>query len=372
MKSYHYLFILSFLLFSCEENNEESPSYSSKYNHGLYIATDDGVSFYEDGDLENDIFQDVNGIALNKVKRIKFNDEKVYIASENDLYVADVKTFENLGFVTGFSELVDFDFVYNNRIFAVDREESIVKVIDIDAMEVISEIETGDTTRPTFIITKSYRSFVMNGGSSNENIKDSIIIAFDHRYGNSVASADFIGALYVGDNPNSAINDNELFVLCRGVYNENDMSESTNSSLVRVDPYGELRLEWSEDLNNIYNADNLVSNLSDELSFTCDKGIYSIDKNGNGLSPIIPDLISDILYYHDEEYPVTIVTTDTVITPDTTYIETNTSVYYENRIVLYVNDAENDNKTVYKYSIDDGAYIDTIFLDSPVNDIVYY
>ena len=333
MKFYHYLLILSLLLLSCQdENNDDSPSFSSKYNRGLYIATDEGVSFYEDGELENNIFQDVNGITLNNVQRIKIDDKKAYIATENDFYAADVKTFENLGSISGFSDLVDFDFVYNDRIFAVDREESIVKVIDMDAMEIISEIETGDTTRPKFIITKTYRSFIMNGGSVNEGIKDSLVVAIDHRYGNSVTSADFIGALHVGDNPCSAVNDNDIIVLCKGIYNENDMSMNTKSSLVRIDPYEELEIEASKELN-VYNADNLIFNHLDELYFTCDQGVYSTDKAGNGVTQFLP-IISDILYYHNEEYPVTIITTDTVVTADTTYIETNTNTIYENRDIL--------------------------------------
>ena len=82
MKFYHYLLILSLPLLSCQdENNDDSASFSSKYNRGLYIATDEGVSFYEDGELENNIFQDVNGITLNNVQRIKIDDKKAYIAT---------------------------------------------------------------------------------------------------------------------------------------------------------------------------------------------------------------------------------------------------------------------------------------------------
>ena len=83
-------------------------------------------------------------------------------------------------------------------------------------------------------------------------------------------------------------------------------------------------------------------------------------------------IVSDILYYHNEEYPVTFITTDTVVTTDTTYIQTTTNTVYENRDVLYVNDADNDDNIIYKYNLTDSEYMDTIILNSSVNDIIYY
>ena len=41
-------------------------------------------------------------------------------------------------------------------------------------------------------------------------------------------------------------------------------------------------------------------------------------------------------------------------------------------IFFYVNDADNDDNIIYKYNLTDSEYIDTIILNSSVNDIIYY
>ena len=46
--------------------------------------------------------------------------------------------------------------------------------------------------------------------------------------------------------------------------------------------------------------------------------------------------------------------------------------YYYNRDVLYVNDSENSKNIIYKYNLTEGEYMDTIILEAPVNDVIYY
>ena len=70
----------------------------------------------------------------------------------------------------------------------------------------------------------------MNGGGESKLLKDSTIAAIDHRYGDNVPSADFMGSLYVGENPNSDVNDGDVIVLCKGIYDVDNMSDNTNSS----------------------------------------------------------------------------------------------------------------------------------------------
>ena len=84
-------------MFSCSENNETQPDFAKDYGRGLYIATDNGISFYDGDTLINNAFRNVNGIALSDVNKIKFSSNKIYILSDNQLNVANVNTLENLG-----------------------------------------------------------------------------------------------------------------------------------------------------------------------------------------------------------------------------------------------------------------------------------
>ena len=84
-------------MFSCSENNETQPDFAKDYGRGLYIATDNGISFYDGDTLINNVFRNVNGITLSDVNKIKFSSNKIYILSDNQLNVANVNTLENLG-----------------------------------------------------------------------------------------------------------------------------------------------------------------------------------------------------------------------------------------------------------------------------------
>ena len=142
MKFYIYLLLFLFLLLSCEKESEGVVNYSKDYGSGLYISTASGVSFYKDQTVTNQIFKKVNGSDIGNVNKIKFKGTKAYVACDNSLFSANYETFEMKGETGGFKGLVDFDFVYMDRIFAVDQDDSKVKVVDLDRMEVTSDIET--------------------------------------------------------------------------------------------------------------------------------------------------------------------------------------------------------------------------------------
>lgn len=355
MKLFNWILILVILFTSCKED-EIDVVFEKNYGQGMYIVTDMGVSFYNHNDsfpkVTNEIFKTVNNISIHNPKKIKFRGTKAYILSENTIATANVKTFENKGMISGFFDAVDLDFVNpDDRILVVDRADSKVKVVDIDRMEIISDIETGDNTKPVFIISKWYRSMIMNGGEVADSLKDSTIVAIDYR-DDLVPLSDMMGSLFVGYNPNSAINVNDLKVLCKGVYDPNNLSAQTTSALVTVNPFN-MKVTASQNLNGIYNANNLVSNnAGNGLFFTASDGIYSMNENGGGVNQIDP-IVSDILYIRNEQYSPT----------DSTTASSN---------MLYVNDAVNNPNKIYKYNLVLSSFVDTIVVDGHVRNINFY
>ena len=357
MKLINYLFIALVFVSSCKEENEPVPTFAKDYGSGIYIATDNGVNFYKNGVLRSNIFQKVNGITLNKVNKIKFQGTKAYIATEKSLFSANVKSFESMGEADGFMNLVDFDFVAMGRIFAVDKDDAKVKVVDIDRMEITSDVETGDSTKPVFIVSKSFRSFIMNGGAVPDSLKDSTIVAIDYK-DELVPFANMMGSLHIGDNPNSAVAVTGLRVLCKGIYDEGNLLSNTFSSLSKVNPY-DMELYWNVPLSGIYNANNLISkDDGDTYYFTAEDGVYTMSNSGTGVLQLPLSIVSDVLCFQDEEYSI--------------YNSADSTTTYFNRDVLYINDSENSKNTIYKYNLDIGAYIDTIVVDSPVKDIAFY
>lgn len=361
MRLFNYLLLSIVLITSCKKDAVDRPIFEKDYGEGIYIVNSNGVSFYDGVTVKNQIFKKVNGITLSDVERIKFKGTKAYILSSNTLYSANVKTFENKGSVGGFLNAVDFEFASpDNRMLVVDKGDSKVKVIDLEGLQITSDIETGDNTRPTFIVSKSYlgtrRALVMNGGAESDSLKDSTIVAIDYKDEN-VPLADMMGSLHVGDNPNSAVNISYLKVLCKGIYDPNNLISKTQSSLVTLNPFS-MTILGIQNLGGIYNANNLISNNDGTVYyFTAEGGFYKMNPDGTGIS-LINSLVSDVFCYQAEPY--------------SQYSVVDSVTYYYNRDIVYLNDSEDSKNTIYKYNLNSNVFIDTIIVDGNVNDINFY
>ena len=352
MKLLNYLLAVFLFVSACKKDaKEDEPVLPADYGSGMYIVTENGISFYDGEVVKNQIYKKVNGSSILNGKKIKFSGTKAYIVTGNQILTANVKTFESKEEINGFTNAVDFDFVSHNRLFVVDKGDSKVKVVDLLALDITSDIETGDAVNPSFIISKWHRSIVLNSGAVTNILKDTTIIAIDYR-DNLVPLADFNGSVYVGDNPNSAVWINDLKILCKGIYDPNNSLNNTESILIRVHPWN-LEVVWTQTLSNLYNAQNLISESSDaKYFFTAADGVYQMNNDGSGVSKKI-NFTSDFIDIKVESYDLT----------DTTSAYTN---------MLYVNDAINNPNTIYKYNIATNVFSDTIVVDGNVRDIAFY
>ena len=348
---YCYLLFILFIISSCKET-EENVVFPEDYGSGVYIATSNGVSFYDGEVVIDQIYSTVNSTAISNVKKIKFKGTKAYILADN-LYTAKVQTFEDKGVVSGFIYPVDFDFVSpENRAFIVDKGDSKVKVVDLDRLEIVSDIETGDSTRPVSIFSNSYKSFVANGGGLPNAIKDSTIIVVQYR-DNLVPLADFSGSLLVGDNPNSGVitSSGDLKVLCKGIYDLSDPSNNTSSSVSDINQYTN-EVYSTDNLSGIYNASNLISNWNNtSCYFTAEGGVYSLSPNSLNTTLIIA------------------INSNVINTNNESYADTDSTVAYSE--MIYMNDQDFSNR-VYKYNVNLSSFVDTIIVDGDVSDINFY
>ncbi len=352
MKLVKYLFIALVFVSSCKEDEEEvkTPNYPEKYGAGMYVVTDNGITFVKDDVVEGQIYQNVNGTSITSPKKIKFSGSKAYIVADK-IRIADAKTFGSLGTVGGFEDLSDLEVVSHSRLFTLDKGDSKLKVVDLDKLEITSDIETGDSTHPAFIISHWYRSYALNGGGIADSLNDSTIVAVDFR-DNVVPLADFMGKVIVGDNPSAAIWHGNLKVLCKGIYDENNIIDNVESSFYSVDPWG-VEVDWSGTLSGIYNAKNLVKiDQGLRYYFTAKDGIYWMVDNPTSTTQVL-NVESDVLALKWEWYAVN----------DSTNAQSG---------MLYFNDVNNAPNTVYKYNLATSAYCDTIVVDGPVRDINFY
>jgi hypothetical protein len=351
MKLINYLLIALVFVSSCkEEEDDPAPTFAKDYGDGMYIVTENGVSFYDGQVVKNQIYKQVNGTTLSNPKKIKFRGTKAYIVTDNQIVTANVKTFESKEIIDGFVNATDFDFVDFDRLFVVDKGDAKVKVVDLVSLDITSDIETGDVTNPSFIISKWYRSFILNSGAVADSLKDSTIVCIDYS-DQAIPLADLMGSIEVGKNPNSAVFINNFNILCKGIYDPDNLQWNTFSSLSKVDPWN-MELDWNVPLG-VYNAKNLTSNTSGTVFFfTANSGVHNMYDDGSSVTTIIP-ILSDVLFVKTELYAVN-----------------DTTNGYSN--MLYINDAVYNPNIVYKFNQATALYCDTIVVDSPVKDIAFY
>ena len=350
MKLINYLLIALVFVSSCKEDNEPTPTLAKDYGDGMYIVTENGVSFYDGEVVKNQIYKEVNGATLSNPKKIKFKGTKAYIVTDNQIVTANIETFENKDIIDGFVNATDFDFVDYDRLFVVDKADAKVKVVDLVSLDITSDIETGDLANPSFIISNLYRSFILNSGAVADSLKDSTIVCIDNK-DQAIPLANFMGSIEVGENPNSAVFINNFKILCKGIYDPNNLQWNTFSSLSKVDPWN-MELDWNVSLG-AYNAKNLTSNTSGTvLFFTANSGVHKMDDDGSSVTTIIP-ILSDVLFVKTELYAIN-----------------DTTNGYSN--MLYINDAVYNPNIVYKFNQETALYCDTIVVDYPVKDIAFY
>ncbi len=350
MKLINYLLIALVFVSSCKEENEPTPTFAKDYGNGIYIVTENGVSFYDGQVVKNQIYKQVNGTTLSNPKKIKFRGTKAYIVTDNQIVTANVKTFESKEIIDGFVNATDFDFVDFDRLFVVDKGDAKVKVVDLVSLDITSDIETGDVTNPSFIISKWYRSFILNSGAVADSLKDSTIVCIDYS-DQAIPLADLMGSIEVGKNPNSAVFINNFNILCKGIYDPDNLQWNTFSSLSKVDPWN-MELDWNVPLG-VYNAKNLTSNTSGTVFFfTANSGVHNMYDDGSSVTTIIP-ILSDVLFVKTELYAVN-----------------DTTNGYSN--MLYINDAVYNPNIVYKFNQATALYCYTIVVDGPVKDIAFY
>jgi len=350
MKLLNYLLVVFLFVSACKKDEKVvAPVLPADYGSGMYIVTENGISFYDGEVVEDQIYKKVNGSSIINPKSIRINGNKGYIVG-NKLYVVDINTFGLEAEISGFNNAIQCDIVSDNRALVLDKGESLVKVVDLDNLNITSKIETGDSTKPVFIISNSSTSFVLNGGGVPENKKDSTILVIKYRDG-LVSLAEISKILILGDNPNSAVINDNLKVLCKGVYNSDDLINNTEASLHVVNQYSYV-IYSPNTLSGIYNAQNLIENWNSSIYyFTAIGGIYSVNPSTYNTSLVLN------------------VNSDAIKAVVESYADSDTTVAYSQ--MLYMNDLDNPGN-IYKYDLAISIFSDTIVVDGAIKDIAFY
>ena len=198
----------------------------------------------------------------------------------------------------------------------------------------------------------AFAAFVINSGGDNLSDYDSTVVAIDLKDG-VVPINNFAGNMITGKNPSSVLNDENIIVLCTGIYDESNMSNNEESSFSRIGA-GNLNVISNTVLNGIYNADNLCVNESDtRFYFTASDGVYWSDKSSFNTHLVTNKKVPNVLISNNE-----------------TYFDVTDSIY-KTVNYLWCNDQNNPNY-LYKINFQSSEIEDSIMLDSPIIDLEIY
>ncbi len=350
------LFLISFFsifLFGCPPEKIDSPVYDSDYGKGLYILSENSINYYDykNNVLKENIFQTVNGNSISNLKSLNVNSENMYIVSENTLYSVDINTFLKNWELQSFSDAQECEYAKFNRMYISDQAESEIKVVDINLREVIARVKTGDSVSPSDIVLSWERAFVLNSGRDNFNDYDTTLCAIDVKDG-VVAINEFAGNIIVDKNPVSALFNGSIVVLCKGIYDESNLSNNTPSSIHLVGS-GSLNVQSSNTLSNVYNANNLlINNSNTKYYITSSSGVYYLSTTSLNHTLVTDKKIPTVLEINRESFA----NTDT------------TSIFVD---FLYMND-KNNSDYIYKYNVYLDQFVDSFQVNDPVIDLKIY
>lgn len=218
------LFLVTALIISCnsdDNGNEILPE--GDFVNGAFVLNEGGynhgnasVSFINaQGEIENNIYESVNGMGLGDVAQsISFDDELAYIVvnNSNTVEVVNRYTFKRVGTIAGELNNPRYMVFENGKGYisnwgdGANAEDDFIAVVDLSNFSVLQKISVPQG--PERMIEENGKLYVAQRG--------------DYGSGNSVTVINLTtntisGSIEVGDVPNGMIEeDGYLYVICSG------------------------------------------------------------------------------------------------------------------------------------------------------------
>jgi hypothetical protein len=263
---------------SCKKDDTEIPG---KYERGVLIANEgpfiDGtgtISFYDpkNKSIENGIFQVVNKRPLgNIVQSAEIFNNRVYIIVNNagKVEVTETGSFESIGVIEGLISPRYFLGINSNKGY-VSNWGGEIAIIDLNTLTKTGSVTAGAS--PDRMLLDGSKAWVINSAGWSS---DSTVTIIDTQADTPLQT------IVVGDNPSGIVKDanGKIWVICSGNFDWSDPSNSTNGSLVQINP-DTFTIEAREELSsNHFDARLAINAAKTRLYFTFTGGLYTIDVN---------------------------------------------------------------------------------------------
>jgi hypothetical protein len=215
--------LTSLLMASCSSDDDQSNPISGDFAKGVFILNEGNmgsanasVSFLgEDGILQNDIFQAVNGQLLgDTAQSIYVEDDKAYIvlSGSGTIEVVNANTFEKLGTVSTGLASPRYMVIENGKGFVsnwgnpADSNDDFIAVVNLNSYTVEATIPVAEG--PERMEETNGKIYVAHAGGWGTGNTISVI---------NVANNTVSSTITVGDIPTSLEEENgKIYVLCGG------------------------------------------------------------------------------------------------------------------------------------------------------------
>lgn len=224
----------------CKKDDVNDSDFNPKHFHGAFITCEGGfnanngsISFLDDntGKVANHFYESVNGSGLGDiVQSFSVAGDKGYIVVNNSqkIEVVDMVTFKKIGTITELDYPRYFLGVDNKRGYLTNGSGAgQVLVIDLANDEIIDRVDVGNG--PEALVKVGDKVFVANSGGFGV---DETVSVIDTRNGDNK----LIENITVGKCPVAMVVDknNDLWVLCKGVYSYTENKVLHNARLVKI------------------------------------------------------------------------------------------------------------------------------------------
>lgn len=306
------IFLITIIIASCTKDNPRPLiPISEKYDDGIFVtcegnfnSANGSLSFIsDDGVVENNIFNTVNGFPLGDVvQSITIIDTTAYIVVNNSgkVVVSDAGTMEYISEIsvttpdhlTAISD--DVAYVTDWNAFSAN---GFVHVIDLKSNEITNSIQVGH--QPGEILYSNGYVFVIESGIWPEAGNSISVI--------NVKSESVVQNITVATNPiNMALHENNLWILSKGEtgYDENwqEISvtpgslTSINTTSLQVDNV--IELHQGKIPRSLVCNDNLLYFRNGQSIFS--QSVYTSELNANEI--LTGNFNNEIIYYDNHIY----------------------------------------------------------------------
>lgn len=304
MKNVIGLIIILIIGWSCAEEPVETINFELDTTQGVFIACEGNfmygngaLSFYHTGNKEisNQVYYARNNVPLGDVVQslARFEDQLfIVVNNSGKIIVADAKTVEHKGSITGLTSPRYIHFISDNKAYISDLHSNVLNIFDSETLTVTGTVDLGGHTSERMVQIGNFLYI------SHWSYGKTILVV-------DITTDEMVAEIEVPLQPKDLVVDsnNMLWILSDGGY-EGSPSGDEVPAISRIDP----ETQTIEQIYRFQPGDvpsNLTSNRNGDTIYFLNRHVYKMHIESRHLPDTAFIEGDDELFYHLASDPVT-------------------------------------------------------------------